>query len=408
MRIFYYARIKKMNILLAADVSIKDRIGGGERVLHEQSVRLAQKGHKVCILTRRLPAHTSAYETIDGVHEYRYDVNMDNPAAFLLTTVLNGQKLYKQLSLGTKFDVINCHQPFSALAVNLFPGTWKIKKVYTCHSLSFEEYISRNPQKESLGFTLNVFLRMTIERFCLNKAARIIALSRFTKDKLVKTHRIPEHKIAILPGAADVDYFKPVMEKDVLRKELDIPPQPLVLFTVRNLVARMGLENLVKAVPILQKKGADVRLFIGGQGVLKENLLALVKELGIERAVTLCGFLSKETLLKNYQMADFFILPTIELEGFGLVTVEAMACGAPVLATPIGGSVEILGAFDRSFLFKDTSPEAMAELIFEKYAYYKNKPDEYARLCADARAFVEKNYSWEKNVHDLEGLLCAA
>ncbi|MBF0571563.1 MAG: glycosyltransferase family 4 protein [Candidatus Omnitrophica bacterium] len=393
-----------MNILLAADVSIKDLLGGAEKGLHEEAVFLAQKGHKVFILTRRLNSHDSDHEVINGIHEYRYDVNTNNPVAFLLSTIVNGQKLYKKLSSEIKFDVINFHQPFCAFAVHLLPGAKNTKTVYTCHSLSFEEYISRSPKINFLTSCLNVILRKAIEKFSLDKSDKIIVLSQFTKNKLIKTYRIKEDKIVVIPSGVNINHFKPPIDKNALRQEMNIAQEPLTLLTVRNLVPRMGLENLIKAVPVLQQKGIFIKLFIGGQGMLKEKLQTLIKELKLEDSVTLCGFLPDEILIKYYQTADFFILPTIELEGFGLVTIEAMACATPVLATAVGGTVEILGSFDRSFLFKGLSAQDIAELIFEKYSYYKNNPDEYKQLSINVRKFIEKNYSWETNASHVESL----
>jgi len=73
--------------------------------------------------------------------------------------------------------------------------------------------------------------------------------------------------------------------------------------------------------------------------------------------------------------------------------------------TPIGGTVEILRGFDISFLFDGPAPEQMADLIFEKYTLYKNKPDAYKQLSLEARRFVEKNYSWENNAGLVESVL---
>lgn len=393
-----------MNILLVSDVSIKNLLGGAERGLYEEALFLTQKGHKVCILTRKLDSHGSFDEIINGVHEFRYETNARNPVTFIVSTIINAQKLYKQLCLDIKFDVINFHQPFSALAINLLAQTNNIKKVYTCHSLSFEEYISRESPKKTIRFFLNVLLRRTIEKFSLDQSDKIIVLSQFTKVKLTHTHRIKENKIEAIPSGVNIHDFQPAIDKHVIRQDLNIASQPLILFTVRNLVPRMGLENLVKTIPILQEKGIHASLFIAGQGILKEKLLVLINRLGLDDDVKLCGFLSQQMLLKYYQMADFFILPTIELEGFGLVTIESMACATPVLATPIGGTVEILSGFDQSFLFKNITPQTMADLISEKFFYYKNKPEEYKQLTINVRKFVETNYSWEKNAAYVESL----
>jgi glycosyltransferase involved in cell wall biosynthesis len=381
-----------MNILLVADVSIKDVIGGAERALHEHSVGLVKKGHTVYILTRKLPSHSSSDEMIEGVHEYRYDVDQSHSAAFLISTIVNAQKLFKELSAKARLDIINFHQPFTAFAINLLPGYDHINKTYTCHSLSFEEYISRHKPS---GFSLNVHFRKFMEKFSLDKSSKIIVLSEFTKEKLIRNHSISASKIAIIPGSVDINHFKPAGKKD-------ISTPPLVLFTARNLTPRMGLENLIKAIPLLLEKGINVKLNIGGHGQLREKLESMVKTLDLQDSVTLCGFLSKEELLRHYQTSHFFILPTVELEGFGLVTIESMACGTPALVTPIGGSLEILGKFDKSFIFKDTSAESIAALILEKYEHFRNKPDEYLQLCEDLRLFAKQNYSNEKIVDLLE------
>ncbi|MBU0768139.1 MAG: glycosyltransferase family 4 protein [Proteobacteria bacterium] len=104
-------------------------------------------------------------------------------------------------------------------------------------------------------------------------------------------------------------------------------------------------------------------------------------------------------------MADFFILPSRGLEGFGLVTLEAMASGVPVLGTPVGGTPEILGKFYSNFLFKDTSADSMADLIAEKYRIIKEHPEKWAKISKRSRKFVEKHYSWDRNIDALEAVL---
>ena len=93
-----------------------------------------------------------------------------------------------------------------------------------------------------------------------------------------------------------------------------------------------------------------------------------------------------------------FILPTKYLEGFGLVTVEALACGTPVLGTPVGATPEIIEKIDKNLLFQDTAPESIAKLIIE----YLKSPDLIRNLRTKCRECVLENYSWDIYIKKLE------
>lgn len=396
-----------MKILFVADVSIANVIGGAERVLCEQTTRLAGKGHNIHIITRRLPEHNNAYEQIDNVCEWRYSVNTKNILVFFISTVINCSKLFKSLRKKISFDLINFHQPFSSFPINLFKKGGESKKVYSHLSLSFEEFKNRNRQKRRIFhpfYSLNIMLRKKMERFNLSKCEKIIVLSQYSKNKLIRTYSIQEEKICLIPGGVDLNHFRSSQTQEENRAKLQIPRDKIVLLTIRNLVPRMGIENLINSMQIVKGEINNVFLLIGGEGILNNTLQDLIKKLNLKDSIKLCGFIKEELLPLYYQTADFFILPTVALEGFGLVTVEAMACGTPVLGTPVGGTREILNQFDPGFLFKDTNPESIAELILEKYNTYKDNPDAYERLSQKCRIFVEQNFSWENNVNRIESL----
>jgi glycosyltransferase involved in cell wall biosynthesis len=397
-----------MNILFASDVSIKNVIGGAERVLYEKSTGLSNKGHDVHILTRRLPVHFTDHESIDGVEEWRYDVDAANGLSFLRSTIVNGKKLFDFLEGRYAFQFINFHQPFSAFSVLRSPLSRSIKKIYTCHSLSFEEYRSRNRVPPGfigkMGYLLNVQMRKYIEGRCLRETNRITVESLFTQEKLRCSYGISPDKVTVVPGGVDLKRFSNSGDKAAIRQRLHIPADRFVLFTVRNLVARMGLDNLIHAMRDVVKDCPDVYLVIGGEGPLKERLLSLVRSLHLENNVALVGFIPEDDLPDYYRMADIFVLPTLELEGFGLVTLEAMASAVPVLGTPVGGTVEILSRFDPACLFADARPESMAALIVEKYRAFKHQPALYRDISVRCRSFVENNYSWENNIKQMENI----
>ncbi|MBT7087274.1 MAG: glycosyltransferase family 4 protein [Desulfobacterales bacterium] len=221
----------------------------------------------------------------------------------------------------------------------------------------------------------------------------------------MKLDKINTNKIELNPGGVDLDRFKPSIEKTSIREELDIPEEKIILLTVRNLVHRMGLENLIKALELVVKNTPDIFLVIGGDGPLKNKLITLTNRLGLGDYVRFSGFIPDDDLPDYYRMSDLFVLPTKELEGFGLVTLESMATGLPVVGTPVGGTKEILNKFDSAFLFKDTTPEAMAEIILKYHRIIKYSPQEWKETSVKCRKYVEDNYSWAKNVDELEKLL---
>ena len=125
---------RPLNILVVADVSAASVIGGAERVLFEQSTRLKQRGHHVHILTRRLPWHGSDMEIIQGVREWRFYLPDLKFCPFLKSTFLNCRSLFYDLQEKFSFDIVNFHQPFTALGVLSSKAARGIPRVYTCHS----------------------------------------------------------------------------------------------------------------------------------------------------------------------------------------------------------------------------------------------------------------------------------
>jgi glycosyltransferase involved in cell wall biosynthesis len=160
----------------------------------------------------------------------------------------------------------------------------------------------------------------------------------------------------------------------------------------------MGIENLIEAFNqsrLLREKGL---LLIGGEGFLKESLKEMAEKHGLEDSVKFLGRISEGDLPRYYQAADFFVLPTRELEGFGLVILEAMACGTPVLGTPIGAIPETVGSFAKNLLFEGTDHEN----IRGKLEDVINHPDRYRFDPQICRKFVEERYSWVKMAEAFE------
>ena len=203
----------------------------------------------------------------------------------------------------------------------------------------------------------------------------------------------------------DPDRFHLPEKRAFLKEELGLPDGRLHLLTVRNLEPRMGLDNLLKAVFLLKELKTNLHLVIGGEGPEQQNLGNLIRRYELFDNVTMTGFIGADQLPKYYQAADFFILPTRHLEGFGLVTVESLACGTPVIGTPVGGTKEILSNFNPKLLFKDTSPKAIAEGVESAIDNYFSNKKRYDQLRVQCREYAVKNYSWQRHINQLKSII---
>lgn len=225
-----------------------------------------------------------------------------------------------------------------------------------------------------------------IERRAYRSAKRLIVLSTAFRDVLVRSYGIPADRIVVIPGGVDATRFQPA-DKVECRKKLGWPVDKKIILCVRRLVRRMGLEHLIEAFAQIAADEPDAMLVIAGKGPLQDELRALCERLGLADRVTLTGFVPDENLPPTYAAADFSIVPTQALEGFGLITLESLACGTPVLVTPIGGLPEAVGGLDKSLILSGSSIEALAAGL--KRGLIQPLPSP-----AECRHYAETLFAW--------------
>jgi len=395
--------MKRLNILFVLDVFAFDTVGGVGTVFYEYAKGLVEKGHNVFVLFRRRNKKLPLRGTIDGIHFFTYDNNNRNELLFMIWCVISTFKSFKEIMKETSLDLIHIHHPLPAIGISLKKESRKIAKVYSFYSPWDWEYkLDKSIHSHHLvgrfWIMVKSFFRRLIEKKSLKKCEKVVALSKYSECQLQKIHHISSSKIVIIPGGVDINKFHPAADQSSVRNRLSIPRDKFVLLTVRRLVPRMGIQNLIRAISSIEKERKDIYLIIGGKGSLEDSLKELTNNLGLERYVHFVGFIEPEQLPLYYQAADLFILPTLELEGFGLVTLEALSSGLPVLGTPIGGTKEILGRLDTDLMFKDTNSDSMAELILDYIQDRKILLD----LRLKCRKFVEDNYTWDRSVRLIE------
>jgi glycosyltransferase involved in cell wall biosynthesis len=257
-------------------------------------------------------------------------------------------------------DLIHAQQPLPAYLT--LPAGLSIPVVYTFHSSWPEELkLKASPLPRAFrGPVARVFSQ--IERQVIRHASAITVLSDFSRNEV---KRLYGRDASVVPGGVDTAWFKPagqIGSSEVVR-----------LVTLRNLVPRMGLDSLVRA---MAKLPPYIQLDIGGEGPLRHYLLKLIRDHRLENRVRLLGHVPDLELPKFYSSADWFVLPTAALEGFGLVILESLACGTPVLGTRIGAIPEVLERFDPAWVIEKSTADSIAATVLS--ATQTRPPDRWA------------------------------
>lgn len=235
----------------------------------------------------------------------------------------------------------------------------------------------------------SVWLRKVIERRVYLRASACIVLSRAFGDLLRGEFGVPADRIHVIPGGADLTRFAGLPVREEARRRLGWPPNAPTIFCVRRLVRRTGVDQLLEATVLLRERVSGLRVMVAGQGPEAASLEQRSRTLGLEGTVTFLGSLPEETLPIAYRAADLSVVPSVALEGFGLIVPESLAAGTPVLVTPVGGLPETVEDLSRELILDAATPRAIANGIAEALSGQRVLPD--AAQCA---AFARERYDW--------------
>lgn len=184
-------------------------------------------------------------------------------------------------------------------------------------------------------------LKFRVMAFVYRHADHVIANSDFTRDELEKLG-VSSGRITIINPGVDVGRFKPGLSALSLKKSIGMKEHTRLLLSVGRLSRRKGFDQVIKSLPALVAAGIDVKYAIIGIGADEGYLSDLAEEAGVRERVQLLGHVSMEDLPRWYNAADLFVMPNREIdgdtEGFGMVFIEAAACGKPSVAGSDGGT----------------------------------------------------------------------
>jgi glycosyltransferase involved in cell wall biosynthesis len=239
------------------------------------------------------------------------------------------------------------------------------------------------------GKTIANWFKGALEQTVYRRAGSFIVLSEAFRNILYQEYGVPLERIYVIPGGVDAERFDTTLFCNQARAKLGWPQDRPIILAVRRLAHRMGLENLIAAVDKVRKRYPDVLLLIAGKGVLRSTLQVQIEELELSEHVRLLGFVSDQQLGLAYRAADFSVVPTVALEGFGLIVVESLAAGTPVLGTPVGGIPEILRPFSEDLVLEGSTADQLAQGILEALSGQRKLPS-----SQECEAYVRAHYTW--------------
>ncbi len=356
------------------------KIGGVATHMHHLALKLKERGHDVTIVTNsretrkemELNKQGIGLLKIPGVVSPILDVN--------ITYSLKSTRELNEF-LGD-FDVIHSHHAFTPLALKAAKAGRRMGKatVLTTHSISFAH---ESRLWETLGLTFPIFSNY------LRYPHRIIAVSKAAKAFI---EHFTDTPVEIIPNGVDDTVFTPSKKKEKIKEKFEIDGK--VVLYVSRMSYRKGPHVLLNAFSQIE----EAALVMVGSGEMLPFLRAQAKFLRIEDRVKFVGYVKNEVLPEIFRMADVFVLPSITAEAFGIVILEAMASGLPVVATDVGGIPEIVMESESGLLVPPGNELELRNAIQKLLLDDKLRE----RLGSNGRKAVEERYSWNRVTEQIE------
>jgi len=332
-----------MRVALVGDEYYPD-MGGAARYAFELSLQLVKLGIEAVVITHAHPGQPEE-EEIAGVKIKRVKgLVLNNPHRAASPLIFRHCHKY---ILDGKFDVVHGLDVYSSMAqiVIHFAHRNRIPCVLTCHTIMNSPFLILLQRPMGLS---------------LNKADRLIAVSR-ASARFSRSLGFLEKRITVVPNGVDLSCFNGKIDAAVMREELGIGGEPLVV-TASRLIKRKSPDLLISAFARVLKVVPDAKLAIAGSGREEDNLSRQIKGLNIMNSVFMVGGLPKEKVAKLMAAADVFVLPS-KMESFPLSLLEASAAGVPVVCSNAGGVPEVFQDGFNAVLYPPGDDNAMAKAI---------------------------------------------
>ena len=364
-------------------------VGGIARVVHDLSKRLIKDGHEVTVITYR-EDNMSYFEDDKGVKVYRVDNYMINPNNFIDWIMqLNFNMLAKAnelISKEGKFDVIHAHDWLVAYAAKSIKNSYDIPIVATIHAT--EAGRNNGIHDETQRYINDTEWMLTYE------ANEVIVNSNYMKCELQRNFGLPFEKINVIPNGVNLTMYSGVEKDYDFRRNYAADNERIILYAGR-LVYEKGVQYLIGAMPKILQNYNDAKLIIAGKGGMFDELKAQADSLGLANKVYFTGYMDHKSLCKLYKCADISVFPST-YEPFGIVALEAMLSGNPVVVSDIGGLNEIVEHKINGMKSYAGNSNSIADSVLTLLFDHKLCNE----ISKNAKDKVKELYNWTKIAQD--------
>jgi glycosyltransferase involved in cell wall biosynthesis len=320
-----------------------------------------------------------------------------------------------KLVMKHQFDIIYTRNILRGVIGILIKKVWKSELVLEVNGISLDEWRlveeqsitekkgHRNAQIKFLGY---------LEIFVIRKADAVIIVTQGIEDYLIN-HGVDKNKVWVIENGANTELFKPIRDNNILKglkNRLHITDDENVVVFVGNLAPWQGVEYLLRAVPLIVEENPKTKFLIVGDGIMKEKLESLTKELNIRCDVIFTGTVPYESVPEYMNLSDVCVAPFIRTrnESMGLSPLkiyEYLACGTPVVASDIKGVGDLLESSNSGIPVIPDNPNELAKAIIKLL----NDKQLREQMGKNGREMVVSNYSWEntakKTIEVFESIL---
>lgn len=336
--------------------------GGMSVYVRELSHELGRRGHRVDIFTRQ--NHTRHRKVLDlypNVRLVYLNIGNDGPISksALHAYMKEFSDSLEQFRSGSSlcYDLIHSHYWLSGLLGKYAQQHWNVLHVLMFHTLGAVK------NRTGIGVPESD-LRIASEEELAKTCHRILAPTENEKENVITYYGAPQERIGVVPCGVNLNLFRP-MDRLVARRRVGFDPKESIVLYVGRFDPLKGIDRLFSSVAHLKHRRRFRLVIIGGDGRRSlefKNLQELSRQKGIEDRVTFVGRVDQKELPPYYSAADVLVVPSY-YESFGLVGLESLACGTPVVSTPVGKLQDILKSERIGRVVRNADPRSIARGI---------------------------------------------